>query len=291
MPILALFAIGFLLVVILRPLVFPVSRVLGQRRPNFAGTMIPTGCGWILVVAVAAGCLAVEALFPDFAPRLPREPGVLTVAAALSFGALGWVDDQWGDRSVKGLRGHLRSFFREQRVTSGLVKAVGGALAGIALAYYVTDRPAAAPSARVAESVLGGAVIALSANAINLLDLRPLRAIKGFTLYGLLLLLLTAFAAPTHLAGLGWLALPAGALVAYAPLEARCRAMLGDTGANTLGAIAGLTAVWALPVVLQLVLAAALAALHLFAEHRSITATLAAHPWLDRLDRWGWRAG
>ena len=78
-------------------------------------------------------------------------------------------------------------------------------------------------------------------------------------------------------------------LAAYVPVEARCRAMLGDTGANALGAIAGVAAVWALPLATQAGVAAALLALHLFAEWRSITAALAAHPVLDRIDRWGWR--
>jgi UDP-N-acetylmuramyl pentapeptide phosphotransferase/UDP-N-acetylglucosamine-1-phosphate transferase len=292
MAILLLFAIGFLISATLRPVIFPVSRALGLMRANFAGTMIPTGCGWLVVATGVIGCFAVGALLPILDPQLPRVPGGALAAAALLFGALGWLDDRWGDRSVKGLRGHLRSFFRERRLTTGFIKATGGALFGLALAASVTAGPAPTPlSARAAEVVLGGAVIALSANAINLLDLRPLRAIKGFALYVLLLLATAALCAPTHLAGLGWLALPAGALAAYAPLEARCRAMLGDTGANALGAIAGGAAVWALPVPLQLALAAALTALHLFAERRSITATLAAHPWLDRMDRWGWGKG
>lgn len=284
----ALFAIGFLISLLLQPLIEPVSRALGQQRANFAGTRIPTGAGWIVVVAVIVGGVAAEALLPALGLRLSPVLRGAMAAAALSFGALGWLDDQWGDRSVKGLRGHLRSFFRERRLTSGFVKAAGGALAGLMLAYVLADRSAVSERARLLATALGGTVIALSANAINLLDLRPLRAIKGFALQGLVILALTALAAPDHLAGLAWLALPAGALAAYAPREARCRAMLGDTGANALGAIAGVSAVWALPMGLQLVLAAALVALHLFAERRSITATIAARPWLDRLDRWGW---
>src|SRR5262249_37657971 len=102
-----------------------------------------------------------------------------------------------------------------------------------------------------------------------------------------LIALLAAALAPSQAAGLAWLGLPLGALAAYAPAEARCRAMLGDTGANALGAIAGLAAVWALPLRALLGVAAALAAMHLFADGHWITATLAAHPLLDRLDRLG----
>jgi UDP-N-acetylmuramyl pentapeptide phosphotransferase/UDP-N-acetylglucosamine-1-phosphate transferase len=213
------------------------------------------------------------------------------VLAMLLYGALGAVDDRFGDRSVQGLRGHLRSLVRDRRVTTGLVKAVGGAAFGLALAAWVdAPRPGGETAARAGTVLLGGVLIALSANAVNLLDLRPLRAIKGFGVYLGIVLALAALLAPARLPGLVWLALPVGALAAYVPIEARCRAMLGDTGANALGAAAGVAAVWGLPWTAQLVLVIALGGLHLFAERRSITAALAVHPWLDRLDRWGWEA-
>jgi hypothetical protein len=179
--------------------------------------------------------------------------------------------------------------FRERRVTTGLVKAAGGAVIGLGLTAWLESRkPGGWMPSGIATILVGGAVIALSANAINLLDLRPLRAIKGFLLYLALVAVLAALLAPARLAGLAWLGLPAGVLAAYAPVEARCRAMLGDTGANALGSIAGLAAVGALSVAVQAGVGAALLALHFFAERNSITAALAAHPVLDRLDRWGW---
>ena len=65
--------------------------------------------------------------------------------------------------------------------------------------------------------------------------------------------------------------------------------MLGDTGANALGALCGVAACVVLPPLGQLVLALALAALNLYAETHSLSALIRSHPLLNRLDRWGWQ--
>lgn len=164
--------------------------------------------------------------------------------------------------------------------------------------------------AGLVQVLAGAAVIALGANTINLFDLRPLRALKVFGGSAALLLAVTVVplltqgrlpalptgwpawlrgtpAAPAVAVGLLGPAL-AAALV-YAPLEARRRAMLGDTGANALGALLGVTACVVLPLIGLIGLAAALAALNLYAETHSLSALIQSRPLLDRLDRWGWR--
>jgi UDP-GlcNAc:undecaprenyl-phosphate/decaprenyl-phosphate GlcNAc-1-phosphate transferase len=171
----------------------------------------------------------------------------------------------------------------------------------------------------VLDFLTAAAVIALSANALNLLDLRPLRALKGFWLSSLLLLIVSvlplavlwlpfppawgaaferlppwvreSLAVAPYPRGL-WrtvaLLAPAWAASAlYAPLEARRRAMLGDTGSNPLGALLGVAACVLLPVAGQTVLALFLAALNLYAESHSLSALIRARPLLRRLDRWG----
>src|SRR5256885_1020032 len=80
----------------------------------------------------------------------------------------------------------------------------------------------------------------------NFRGLRPLRALKGFALaavplWGWLLLRAPQAAASN---GLGALI---GAALAYAPSEARQQAMLGDAGANLLGAFLGFAAASTLP--------------------------------------------
>jgi UDP-N-acetylmuramyl pentapeptide phosphotransferase/UDP-N-acetylglucosamine-1-phosphate transferase len=192
-----------------------------------------------------------------------------TVVAAALFAALGWLDDARGTTGVRGLRGHFTQLLRHGRVTTGLVKAVGGAGVGLGVAYA-----AGIEGWRV---LAAGAVIALSANTINALDARPGRAVTAFLLGGLV-----AF-------GLAWGRPSAGAAEALLTLLGAAgvflwadlgeRAMLGDTGANPLGAVLGITVVSLTGPTTWVVLAAVLLGFCLAADRWSLTA------WLDRLSR------
>ena len=63
--------------------------------------------------------------------------------------------------------------------------------------------------------------------------------------------------------------------------------MLGDCGANALGASVATAAVAALPRSVRVVVLTAVVALTLASEKVSFTAVIADHPLLDRLDRLG----
>jgi UDP-GlcNAc:undecaprenyl-phosphate/decaprenyl-phosphate GlcNAc-1-phosphate transferase len=66
--------------------------------------------------------------------------------------------------------------------------------------------------------------------------------------------------------------------------------MLGDTGSNLLGAVAGLWLVLALDTAGQAVAAALMAALTIFGEFRSLTAAIDRVPPLRALDSLGRRS-
>ena len=94
----------------------------------------------------------------------------------------------------------------------------------------------------VVDKVLAGVVVAGAANAVNLLDLRPGRAVKAARCW---------LPDPVWCAGppprttaarivLGAAAL--GAAIALLPEDLGERAMLGDAGANALGALLGVAA-------------------------------------------------
>lgn len=289
---------------LLLPLLVPLLRVLGLERRNFAGEPILTAAGLAPALATAAVSLAAahagDRRLPipfalrgaDLAPL-----GEALACAALLFAGLGLIDDLWGSRDAGGLRGHLRCLVRERRLTTGLIKAVGGATAGCALGALIVRQTPGALAVSVSRTwevagraVLIGAWIALAANATNLLDLRPLRALKGVALLaGLLAALSAALAPASRPASLVGLALLAGAVAPYVPWEARRRAMLGDAGANFLGAAVATVGAFTLPQAAVACLVALLLAFHLWTEGHSLSAAIAARPWLARLDSWGWQ--
>jgi hypothetical protein len=130
--------------------------------------------------------------------------------------------------------------------------------------------------------LLAAAVLVLATNVFNLLDLRPGRSIKAFVLLGAGLTIGSSDLRP--LWALGLFAAPALVAGLY---DLRERAMLGDTGANLLGALAGLWLVLTLSGAGQLVALALLAMITLYGELRSISALVERVPVLRELDSWG----
>ena len=210
--------------------------------------------------------------------ELRWEESALLMATAFWFSVLGLMDDLASEAQVKGFRGHLSVFLKERRLTMGMMKAIGGGLGALLLSAWVAR---ALGQFRWERWVVGATLIALSANAVNLLDVRPSRALKGFWLLSLL-----GIGAAQ---GDGWLAfLPLWAsTLAYAPDDFRRRAMLGDAGSNPLGACLGVWVALHWSLTAQALLLLALIAFHLYAERRSLTMDIERVALLRWLDRWG----
>jgi len=245
------------------------------RRENYRGHVLPTAAGVLLAAAVIAvdGGRTVLGLFGiGDAGTAPDRLAVLVAVVAFAF--LGFVDDLLGDPEDRGLRGHVSAALRG-RVTTGFVKLGGGAAVALALAGALAgDRPA-----RV---LVDGALIALAANLGNLLDRTPGRAIK----WGLLAYLAVAAAAGTAAAGIA-MAVVAGSMSVLLVGDLRERFMLGDTGANALGAALGTTTVLVVGEGARNILVAVLLFLTLLSEFVSFSRIITAVPPLRGLDRLG----
>lgn len=235
--------------------------------------------------AVAAGVLA-GALVG--APS-GRDAAALAVATASGTG-FGLVDDLTEDRDGeirKGLRGHLGALARGEVTTGGLkVLGIGaGALVAAALSRPHDRLPAgrgARAAVRLVDVGLDGALIAASANLVNLLDLRPGRALKAAAIVAAPAGVLGGRAGGTGAAVLG-------AVVAELPDDLAERDMLGDSGANGLGAALGTAAVQGCPRPVRLALLAGVVALTVASEKVSFTQVIARTPVLRELDAWGRR--
>jgi UDP-GlcNAc:undecaprenyl-phosphate/decaprenyl-phosphate GlcNAc-1-phosphate transferase len=216
--------------------------------------------------------------------------------AVAGLGALGFgvLDDLRGSGKRRGLRGHLGALAHGE-VTTGTVKLAGLAATGLGAALLqeaCREQAAGAGTAgRAGNVIVNAGLIAGGANLLNLFDLRPGRAIKVAALAaGLIAVGGTVGTAGgrQRLAGLTAVAAPAGAALALLPEDLRERAMLGDAGANALGAALGAAAARALPWRARLGLLGAIAALTLASEKVSFTRVIEATPplhWLDMLGR------
>lgn len=238
-----------------------VSGDASWERKNFRGNTVTLAGG----PAVAAGAAAGVAMAPGVSGRV-RTAGVVTSAV---IGAVGLYDDLAGSTSSKGLSGHL-SALRSGEVTSGVVKIGVIGLAGLAGSSLV--------SGKVFDALLGGAAIAGHANLLNLLDLRPGRAVKAAVLHAPLVL--GGPAAPVGAAALG-------AAAAVTPDDLGERSMLGDAGANALGGLLGLALVAREGRGARLVHLGVVTGLTLASEKVSFSAVIDRTPVLREIDNLG----
>jgi UDP-N-acetylmuramyl pentapeptide phosphotransferase/UDP-N-acetylglucosamine-1-phosphate transferase len=247
-------------------------------RVNYRGRTVVAGLGLPLVLGLLAWAtpLALAArLDPLRAARIDllTPSGLAVVVAGLAFLILGLADDLIEDAGSRGFRGHLRAL-AAGKLTGGGIKLLGGVLAALVVASL------AAPERRTAWLLpLGAAVVASTANVANLLDLRPGRCTKVFLpLWGAGCLL--------DPPGGAWSAGLAGAALAALPFDLRERGMLGDAGANALGAVVG-TLLLAGPVWLLLVAVVVLLALQLLSERVSFSRVIDGNRVLRAADRFG----
>ncbi|MDH6466138.1 UDP-N-acetylmuramyl pentapeptide phosphotransferase/UDP-N-acetylglucosamine-1-phosphate transferase [Micromonospora sp. A200] len=253
------------------------------ERTNFRGRTVTLAAGPALAVGAAgAGAFG--------ATSIPA--GAAALVAGLGAGAVGLYDDVVGGRpeqkTAKGFAGHLAAL-REGRVTAGTVKVLGVGAAGLGAAVLLAADPRVAarragqrPLARAVDVLLGAGVVAGTANLLNLLDLRPGRALKSGLLLG----------APLARGPHGGIA--AGAVGAAGGLlgeDLDERVMVGDSGANALGAVLGVALAARTGPVGRAGILAVLAGLTAASEKVSFTAVIERTPGLRELDALGRRSG
>lgn len=268
--------VGFLAGRLIWVLVRPALTTSITVRENWRGREVVTAAG--IVVPLAA--LVVEAGRAVAGAGGAGEAGGLTGARALvllvavGFGLLGAVDDLLGEGDARGFRGHVASLLGG-RLTTGGVKLVGGAAVAL-----VAVAPVSGES--VGRLLTDGALVALAANLGNLFDRRPGRVIK---VAGVAFVALAVATGAAH--ALGGVAVVIGAALALLLDDLHERLMLGDAGANVLGAALGLGVVVSCAPRTRLVALTVVVALNLSSELVSFSRVIDAVPPLRFLDRTG----
>jgi len=274
----------------------------GRLTPNYRGRMVFVGLGlvWIFwsfgtLLLLAAVFLSANAAYDSLL--------LLSAAWPLVLGtfALGFIDDVFGTSADKGLKGHMRAL-AHGRLTTGGLKLIGIGVISLYASYssvLLTTGVVDSPPVMLLIVLCRAVLIAGCANLINLLDLRPGRALKSYLLLstlaviGLILtevvqdgsLMIEPAALPRLLLPAVLLAGPALAVWRYDLAE---RGMLGDAGANAAGALVGLVLAVALPLWWLLAAAVAAVVLNVASERVSFSQFIAQNrllAWLDGLGR------
>jgi UDP-GlcNAc:undecaprenyl-phosphate GlcNAc-1-phosphate transferase len=249
----------------------------GLVRQNYRGLSLAFPLGAILATT-ALVALAPLAFFDDRADLDLLEPELRRwIVYVLGVAFLGFLDDALGQGmqadSPRGWRGHGRALL-QGRLTTGAIKAIGA----LALAAYVVS----GRGLQAFDYLADVALLILTTNLFNLLDLRPGRAEKALGLLGIGLLIGTSDTEWLRVLGIF-----VGPVLVGAWLTLRERAMLGDTGSNLIGAIAGIWMLTAMDETGRLIALGVVAALTIYGELRSISRAIESIPPLRSLDSLG----
>jgi UDP-GlcNAc:undecaprenyl-phosphate GlcNAc-1-phosphate transferase len=242
------------------------------ERENYRGVRLPFPAGTVIVAAAALALVPLAVLHELADVNVFRGDLRTVVVYAIGVAFLGLLDDVLA-AEPRGWRGH-GAHVLGGGLSTGALKAAGSL--GLAL-YALSDHGYGS-----GEYVLAVLLLVLTTNLFNLLDLRPGRSFKAFLALGAGLALGDWNAGP-----LATLGLFVGPVLVVGLYDLRERAMLGDTGSNLIGALAGLWLVLTLGTVGQGVALGLVAAITIYGEFRSISALVDRSPLLRQLDSLG----
>jgi UDP-N-acetylmuramyl pentapeptide phosphotransferase/UDP-N-acetylglucosamine-1-phosphate transferase len=267
----------------------PLVRALRDRglvRENYRGSVLAFPVGVAIPVAAMLALIPLAAIQELADVRIFRAGAYPAVTYVLGVALLGLIDDFVGSglfsaarlerpglETPRGWRGHAGEILGGG-FSTGAVKAAGSL--GLALFALSGEGRSAA------EYLLGAGVLVFATNLFNLLDLRPGRSAKVLIVLGAALSL-GAFDAR----GLWTVGLFLGPVLVLLPFDLRERGMLGDTGSNAIGAVAGLWLVATLSTTGQAIALAVMAVVTVYGEFRSISALIERTPGLRQLDSLG----
>jgi UDP-GlcNAc:undecaprenyl-phosphate/decaprenyl-phosphate GlcNAc-1-phosphate transferase len=257
----------------------------GFRRENYRGVSLPFPIGIAIPIAALVALIPL-ALLQELADTDVFKPGAYpAVTYVIGVSLLGLLDDfvgsgvfgsreqGAGSREPRGWRGHFGAVF-----SGGFSTGAAKALGSLGLALFALS----GQGRSAGEYLVGAGVLVLATNLFNLLDLRPGRSAKALVLLGAALTI-----GSLDVDGLWTVGLFLGPVLVLLPLDLRERGMLGDTGSNAIGAVAGIWLIATLDTTGQAIALGVMALMTAYGEFRSISAVVERTPGLRHLDSLG----
>ncbi|TQQ84703.1 glycosyl transferase [Peptacetobacter hominis] len=264
-----LFVLGFLLTFLMIPLFKGMLTEGDIVRPNYKGDMIPVSMGIVFIPMLTINAI----LLASVVRSIENAAYIfIFVSAVFSMAFAGIMDDIIGNRNVSGLKGHFKSLFKGKLTTGGF-KALFGGFIGILVSVFFSEN--------LLELCLNTLVIALSTNLMNLMDLRPGRAIKVYLVIMIpMIITLTGFVKV-----LPFLLVPN--VLAYFNEDLKARCMMGDAGSNVLGISIGILMVMGYTNDVKIAWLIFLVLIHILTEKYSLTKIIENNKVLNFIDRLG----
>lgn len=238
-------------------------------KPNYEGDMIPVSMGLVFLPMVVLNGILLVFVTNEIENLLYL---FMFLFGTISMFFAGILDDIIGNRDVSGLKGHFKSMFKGDLTTGGF-KALFGGFVGLIISITI--------SKNLGDIVINTLIVALSTNLMNLLDLRPGRAIKGYLLItSIIFLTITGYVKVLPL-----LILPN--VLAYFNYDLKAKAMMGDAGSNVLGISIGILMIFGYSIKVRLGWLVFLVLIHILTEKYSLTKIIEKNKFLNFIDKLG----
>lgn len=238
-------------------------------RPNYKKDMIPVSMGIVFLPMIIINGIILAFFTEEYRNLLYLFMYVFGITSMFFAGVL---DDIIGNRDVSGLKGHFKSLLKGNLTTGGF-KALFGGFVGVIISIGI--------SKDITDIIVNTLIIALSTNLMNLLDLRPGRAIKGYLfIVTIIFLTLTGYVKVLPL-----LIVPN--VLAYFNYDLKAKAMMGDTGSNVLGISIGILVIMGYSLNIRLIWLVFLIFIHLLTEKYSLTKIIENNKLLNFIDKLG----
>lgn len=265
---LIIFIFGFAGTYFIIPIIASMLKSSDVVRENYKKKLIPVSMGICFLPM-----LIINSIILIYFSNTSIQTNVyMYIFGLMAMFFAGLMDDIIGNRDVTGLKGHFKSMLKGKLTTGGF-KALFGGFVGILISVSVAKD--------VKSVIIGTLVIALSTNFMNLLDLRPGRAIK---VYIPITIVLICFASTFNKA-IPLLLLPN--VLAYFYSDLKAKAMMGDAGSNVLGISIGIFFVINYSTNIQLIWLVFLIFIHVLTEKFSLTSIIEKNKILNYLDKLG----
>lgn len=238
-------------------------------RPNYKKDMIPVSMGLVFLPMIVINGILLAIFTTEYKNLLYL---FMYIFGLIAMCLVGILDDIIGNRDVSGLKGHFKSLFKGNLTTGGF-KALFGGFVGILISVAI--------SKNIIDIGINTLIIALSTNLMNLLDLRPGRAIKVY-LFLAILIFLTIAGYPK-----GLLLLIVPSVLVYFTHDLKAKAMMGDTGSNVLGISIGILVAMGYGLGVRVGWLVFLIFIHLLTEKYSLTKIIEQNKFLNFIDKLG----
>ncbi|MGL5694463.1 MAG: glycosyl transferase [Peptostreptococcaceae bacterium] len=238
-------------------------------RPNYKGDMIPVSMGMVFLPMIIVNSIIICLFTSEYKSLIYVFIFIFGMVCMFFAGVL---DDIIGNRDVSGLKGHFKSLLKGKLTTGGF-KALFGGFIGILVSVSI--------STNIIDIIINTLIIALSTNFMNLLDLRPGRAIKVYSV-----IMISIFITLSgYIKILPLLILPN--VLAYFNWDLKAKAMMGDTGSNVLGISIGILITFGYSFNIRLGWLVFLVLIHILTEKYSLTKIIENNKILNFIDKLG----